>query len=518
MRKGLTIAAASVAVLCVTTIAVAHLLAPRIRIAAKDQAQKYLQSYFQSSVEFSDFHVTLFPRIHLIVGGLVLRHRGRTDIPPLVEVREATIDADLSTLLGRRHEVRRVRLEGLQIHIPPRIPGGPPLIERSDSNLAEKYPIVIDEIDADDALLVLLRKATDAGKPPNEFAIHELVMDHFSFDHPAAFHALLTNPKPEGEIHCDGQFGPWRADQPGETPLRGNYTFRDADLGTLRGIQGRLSSTGRFSGPLDYLSAEGVTDTPNFALRTSGHPMALHTDFTAIIDGTNGNTVLTNVTAKFLRTSLVAQGEVVDLYPTLRGRTIALNAVSSDARVEDLLLLAVKSDHPIMTGSARLKTKILIPEGDSDLVDRLQLDGQFGLGEVHFTNAGVQSKVDALSRRGQGQPKNLDITDVMSGLRGNLRMANGSMTFSDLTFQVEGASVSLAGTYNIDNGQMDFRGKLRMDAKLSETMTGWKSVVLKPFDSFFKGKRGGTEIPIKITGTRDHPVYGADFNDEDNKK
>src|SRR5271170_1820976 len=81
MRKWLTIAAASVAVLCVTTIAVAYLLAPRIRIAAKDQAQKYLQSYFQSSVEFSDFHVTLFPRIHLIVGGLVLRHRGRTDIP-----------------------------------------------------------------------------------------------------------------------------------------------------------------------------------------------------------------------------------------------------------------------------------------------------------------------------------------------------------------------------------------------------------------------------------------------------
>ena len=119
MRKWLTIAAASVAVLCVTTIAVAYLLAPRIRIAAKDQAQKYLQSYFQSSVEFSDFHVTLFPRIHLIVGGLVLRHRGRTDIPALLEVREATIDADLSTLLGRHHEIRRVRLAGLQIHIPP---------------------------------------------------------------------------------------------------------------------------------------------------------------------------------------------------------------------------------------------------------------------------------------------------------------------------------------------------------------------------------------------------------------
>ena len=109
------------------------------------------------------------------------------------------------------------------------------MIRGSDANLAEKYPIVIDEVDADDALLVLLRKPADAGKPPNEFAIHQLVMNNFSFDRSAAFHALLTNPKPLGEIHCDGQFGPWRADQPGETPVNGNYTFRDVDLGALKG-------------------------------------------------------------------------------------------------------------------------------------------------------------------------------------------------------------------------------------------------------------------------------------------
>jgi hypothetical protein len=32
-----------------------------------------------------------------------------------------------------------------------------------------------------------------------------------------------------------------------------------------------------------------------------------------------------------------------------------------------------------MTGSARLKTKILIPEGDEDVVDRLQLDATSNL-------------------------------------------------------------------------------------------------------------------------------------------
>ena len=518
MNRWFVIVGAGLLILCAALVVAAYALAPRIRGIAKEETQTYLQGRFQSSVQFSDFHVVLFPRIQLLVDGLVLRYRGRTDIPPLIEVREATVDADLATLLGRRHEIKRVRLAGMQIHTPPRVPGGPPMIKGTDTNLADKYPIVIDEIDADDALLVLLRKPADAGKPPNEFAIHRLVMNSFSFDHPAAFHALLTNPKPQGEIHCDGQFGPWRADQPSETPVSANYTFKDADLGTLKGLRGILSSAGKFGGPLDYLNVEGVTDTPDFALRTSGHPMVLHTEFTAIVDGTNGNTVLTNVTAKFLHTTLVTHGEVVDIYPKVKGRTIVLDAVSTDARVEDLLLLAVKSDQPIMTGSARLKIKILIPERDEDLIDRMQLDGQFGLGEVHFTNSGVQGKIDSLSRRGQGQPKNLNIMAEMSDLKGNFKMTNSAVIFSDLAFGVEGASVALAGTYNINNGQMDFKGKLRLDAKLSQTMTGWKSMMLKPFDHFFKGKDGGTEIPIKITGTREHPSFGSDFHDKDNPK
>ncbi|MFZ0787502.1 MAG: hypothetical protein WAM67_17070, partial [Candidatus Acidiferrales bacterium] len=59
---------------------------------------------------------------------------------------------------------------------------------------------------------------------------------------------------------------------------------------------------------------------------------------------------------------------------------------------------------------------------------------------------------------------------------------------------------------------------LRLEAKLSQTLTGWKSVVLKPFNHFFEGKDGGTEIPIKITGTRDHPSFGPDFHDKANTK
>ena len=517
-RKWLVVAGAGVGILFLLLVLAAFLLAPRLQTIATRRTEGYLQAHFQSSVQFANARVALFPRVHVIVEGLVLRHKGRTDIPPLIQIQKMTVDAGLLALLRKRHNISRVQLEGLHIHTPPKIPGGPPMFRGTTQNLQEKYPVVIDEIDANEALLVLLRKPEDAGKPANEFEIHHLVMHGFSFDRPAAFHAILTNPKPRGEIHCDGQFGPWAADEPSETPVSANYTFNHADFGTLKGLSGILSSVGHFWGPLNYLNVEGQTDTPDFALRTSAHPMALHTDFKAIVDGTNGNTVLTSVIAKFLHTTLLTHGAVVDVSPAVKGRTIVLDADSTDSRIEDLLSLAVKGDKPAMTGSAMLNAKILIPEKDEDLVERLRIDGQFGLAKVHFTNSGVQAKIDALSRRGQGKPKDLELTNELSNLRGHFKMNKAEVVFSDLTFDVEGASVALSGIYNTDDGQLDFRGKLRMQAKLSQTMTGWKSVMLKPFDHFFQGKNGGAEIPIKITGTRQNPSFASDFHDPENKK
>ena len=344
-------------------------------------------------------------------------------------------------------------------------------------------------------------------------------MDNFDFSNPASFHALLTNPVPKGEIHCDGQFGPWQADDPSQTAVSANYTFYNADMGTLKGLKGTLSSEGKFSGPLDYLNVEGKTDIPNFALRTSDHPMALQTDFSAVVDGTNGNTYLNIVTARFLHTTLVTKGKVVDEYPNVKGRTIVMDTFSKSARIEDLLFLAVKSNPPVMTGTANLKAKILIPEGNEDLIERMKIDGQFGVGEAEFTSDSVQGKINSLSRRAQGKPKDTELTAV-SELQGAFKMGGGEIDFSRLSFSVPGADIDLAGNYGVDSGALNFRGKLLLQAKLSQTVTGVKSFFLKAVDPFFKGKNGekaGTVLPIKITGTKDHPAFGLDFHDKANK-
>ena len=519
MRKWLVGLSVAVLVTVMGFFITLHVFAPELRKMAHDRTQRYLAGRFKSTVEFSDFQVSLRPRLKLVVSGVVLRHEGRTDVPPLIEIRVVTIDAALTSLISHHPEIADVRLDGLRIRMPPRKPGGTPLVHGTDQNLAEKYPVVIREIRADDALLVILRKPSDAGKPPREFAIHQLVMRDFNFNSPASFHALLSNPVPTGEIDCDGKFGPWQPDDPRTTPVDAEYTFRDADMGTLKGLKGTMSSDGKFSGPLDYLAVQGSTDIPDFALRISSHPTALHTDFNAIVDGTNGDVILNNVVAKFLHTTLITKGKVVDENRDVKGRTIVMDTVSQSARIEDLLLLAVKSEPPVMTGSTKLKAHILIPEKDEDLLERLQIAGQFDVSNAEFTSDSVQGKINGLSRRGEGQPKATDLGTAHSELKGAFKVGSGQVAFSQLEFQVPGASIRLAGSYNMDGGQMDFRGKLRLQAKLSQTMTGAKSFFLRAVDPFFKGKDGaGTELPIKISGTKDQPSFGLDFHDKTNRE
>jgi len=499
--------AAAAIVLALLSLAL-YAFAPRIQTAIRDRTLAVLRARFESDVQVSDFHVSVSPLVRVSIRGLVMRHKGRTDVPPLVEAREIRVHAYLLSLLLPKPHLSLIRLEGLQIHIPPRGSSTKPFLSRTDEDLAKKYPVLIDEIDADDAVLVTLRAEPD--KPPREFPIHHLEMHDVSFDQPSEFHAMLTNPVPRGEIDSQGAFGPWQGNEPSLTPVNASYTLENADMATLKGLKGTLASQGQFSGSLDSLNVQGKADVPNFSLRTTDQPVPLETEFSAVVNGTNGDTILKSVAAKFLRTSLAVSGKVIDADPKVKGRSISVECASNEARIEDLLRIAVKSDEPLMTGSARIKAKIDIPEGDSDLLDRLKLTGQFDVASGQFTSPEVQNKIDELSRKGQGQPKATDIDKVVSELSGSFRLSSGVVMFTDLHFAVTGARLQLNGTYNIDTSEMDFHGKLELQAKLSQTTTGVKSLLLKGADPFFKGKNAGTVLSIQITGTKDNPSFGLD--------
>jgi hypothetical protein len=366
---------------------------------------------------------------------------------------------------------------------------------------------VIDRVASRAARLEIVPR--DPGKLPRVFEIHDLVMRNLGDGSGSPFEAALTNPKPHGTITTQGTFGPWNADDPGRTPVSGEYVFKQANLDTIKGIAGILSSAGRYSGVLDRIDVQGETDTPDFSVDTAAQPVPLKTRFHAIVDGTNGDTFLERVEARLIETLIVSRGSVVRA-EDVKGRHVSLDVSIEDGRIEDVLKLAVKGAEPLMTGRMRLTTKFMLPAGEADVIDRLDLSGAFKLDQARFTNLNIQERINTLSQRGKGeatgQPSN-----VVSRLSGTFTLGGGRLRFTHLAFGVPGAVVQLAGTYDLRRELLDFRGHLLLDATLAETTTGFKAVLGRIAQPLFRRPGGGSKLPIRISGPRGKPEFGLDI-------
>ena len=222
------------------------------------------------------------------------------------------------------------------------------------------------------------------------------------------------------------------------------------------------------------------------------------------------------VKARILSTWLVANGSVVRM-KNPDGHRVELEVALDKGKIDDLLKLAIRTEPPIMTGTVRLKTKFDLPPGKADVADRLKLAGTFNVSGVHFTNEQFQEKIDALSTRTRGHPKPADgVPDnVNSEMKGTFDLSNARISFSELQFRIPGTELNLTGVYSLDGNEFDFHGKARLDAKLSQMVTGWKSILLKPVDPFFRKDGAGTELPVRVTGTKSEPHFGLDFGHKD---
>ena len=174
-----------------------------------------------------------------------------------------------------------------------------------------------------------------------------------------------------------------------------------------------------------------------------------------------------------------------------------------------------------MTGQLQLHTKFDLPPGPDSVTQRLNLQGSFALTATRFTSDKIQSKVDELSLRGQGKAKQADqegqtvkdekqnsasagnssgaqngssspnqnqnsgssaqsqnqpaLANITSDMRGNFTFGNAKITLPAINFRVPGADIALHGVYGINNQSLDFTGLARLDAHISQMVTGWKS-------------------------------------------
>jgi hypothetical protein len=511
-----------VIVAAVTFVAAVPLSAERFR----HRVIRTLSEALDSDVELGDLQFRLYPGLHAEGTGLRVRRRGMGAYAPLISIRAFRVDASLVGL-WRRH-VDRVQLDGLDITIPPKqarrraaraeaeAAGGPPASgdDRRPTAATRSDPltrgIVIDRVEADDARVVIL--PFDEDKTPKVWAMHRLLMHDVGSARPWPFEAALTNGVPPGEIDVTGTFGPWRRDEPGDTPLDGEFVFEKADLGVFKGVSGTLSSRGGFGGTLAAIEARGETTIPDFTITVGGHPFPLRVNYQALIDGTNGDTRLTLVDAWFLGSHLHATGAVLGAPKGHQGRTITLDVAMDRSRIEDIMTMVVATATPPIVGGLALTTTFVLPPGRNEVVERLRLDGRFTISRARFTSDEVQGKIEELSKRARGKPSETKPSRAVSDVQGRFTLADGMLVMRGVAFAVPGARVELAGTYGLRAGTLDFRGLLLLDANVSQATSGWRSVLLQAVDPLFRQQDGtGSAIPIAIGGTRRAPEFGVDF-------
>ena len=501
----------------VVLLVVGEVMLRRAAPILKGRMIETLSTRFDSRVELDDLQVSLIKG--LAVSGRGLRIFAPDDVvaagakDPIIAVQQFDFHAGLMGLFLKPTHVRAVHVQGLAIKIPPKS------MRQSarDSRHRGKIKIVVDEIVFDDSQLVIGTDKPD--RDPKVFELKHIVLRDVGSKSASPYDATLTNAVPKGDIHAIGTFGPWDTETPGESTVTGKYTFQNADLSTIKGIGGMLHSVGDFTGRLDRIEVRGTADVPDFSLDTADHPMPLYTRFSAIVDGTTGDTYLQPVHAKLGASEFSCRGGVVNVKG--QGHIIDLDVDVPAGRIEDFLQLAVKTRPVVMTGVLGMKTKLHIRPGKESVTQKLGLKGDFTLKQMHFTNPDVQDKVDMMSLRAQGDPKDAKpgAEDVSSRLTGKFRMGDGKLDFEDLNFAMPGATVRLTGVYTLDGKKFDFSGKVRTDAKLSQMVASrWKSWMLKVADPFFHKHGAGAEIPVKVTGTNTAPKFGLDIGNKSNSE
>lgn len=476
----------------------------------RGEVEHRIANRFGGKVELGTFSFSVYPSPEVVVEGFKVRKAGDGSDQLVISAKRFTADFGLLGLIQDPVRVRYVRLEGLDIEISNRAKvesGAQEGKEAKKETEKLDYQFVLKKVDADGTVLRIYPKDPDGD--PLEWDMKKLSLHSVGLSRPMVFETVLTNAKPPGLIQSEGQFGPWNRDDPGGTPVSGKYTFSDADLSVFGGIAGHLSSEGKYQGELSRIEVNGSTKTPDFTVSVGGHPVDLTTQFHAVVDGTNGDTELNPVRAHFLGADILAEGSVAKQKGE-DGKSVRLQISIKDCPVQNFLFLVLRPTPPPLTGAVTINTRFVLPPGEQDVVRRLQLDGDFSIKSAEFTNRDTQNKLEDLSWRARGRPdkEKGDPERVASDMKAKFSLKRGIARFTGLSFKVPGASVLLNGSNNLQSGALDFRGKLRMDATLSQATSGVKSFFLKLVDPFFKKDGAGAVVPIKIGGSIDDPSFG----------
>ena len=464
-----------------------------------------LEDVLASQVTFTGYHRTYFPNPGFVATGITMRRRSAPNLPPLGHVDTMIVQGTWSDLVMLRQRVELVDITGLHVVVPPIgskenhedfPPGSGSDFTGPDTSI-ERFVV-------HKSLLEIQR----LGGKPFSFPIKQLEIRNLHKGEALNYAVEMQNAIPTGYILARGSMGPMNAKDFASTPVSGNFAFTQVNLHDVGDISGTLDAHGVFKGTLAAMEVETNAETKNFAV-TDGKPTPVEATMRGTLYGSNGDLDIHSIDVRIRETSIHAVGSIKG-NPKVTNFDISLER----GRAEDVMQPFVQEEVPI-TGSVWLKSHAYVgPPGDG-FMERLRMTGVLNVPAERLSDRDDEKSLSAFSERAQGNrkpntgvaPDNkpMDVTkDALSSVRGAVRLENGVVSTSRVTFKVPGAEATMAGTFRFDGEVAHLTGNLKMDTDISHTTTGFKSFLLKPLAPFFKKKNAGAVVPIAVTGTPGH--------------
>ena len=431
-----------------------------------------------SKLRAARFRMTFFPSPGCVLDDAVFERDGA--LAPLARMRQLSVRGSWAAVLMLQHHLAEMQPEDLRVSIPENVPPTMRL------HPPAKHETGVGEFVADGAVLDV-RGLT--------FRFRRLRLHDLSRNSAIRMEVEVALPHPPGTAQVSAVFGPWKG---AASPLSGSFTLKGADLSKYEALEGILTGSGKFQGTLAALGVKGQADVAGLRVRRKGPLTAVRAEYTAIVNGTTGETQLQRTDVDFLRTRLAVSG--------LIGKTTTLDFDGRQSRVEDLIRVFASSDEPGMQGPISFRARVVLPAGDEPFLRRVLLDGSFGIDDAQFKQR-TQEKMEKLSSRARGQDDDVRPADIDSDVQGHVRMRDGVARLDQVRFSVPGAVANGGGTFNLITKRVDLRGTVATHATLSEAAGGGiKSFLLKPLNVFFRDKKknAGAVLPVSITGTYPH--------------
>jgi|SRR5579872_772510 len=449
-----------------------------------------LEEVLGSQIVITHYHRTYFPHPGFVAEGITLRRKSAPDLPPLGSIEQLAVQGTWIDLLLLRESVKLVDIQRLHIVVP--VPGSRANKEDFPPGSASDFAgpdTRIEQLKIHEGLLDIMR---ENGRRFS-FPIKELDIRAFQKGVASEYTVVMDNALPWGHITSTGKFGPLNAASLDKTPASGNFSFSAIRLSDIGELHGTLNSSGTFKGPLGALEATGAAETQDFAV-SDGKPSALKGNIRCTVNGLTGELVIRDVEVRSGATIAKASGGVVG------SPKITNLDFTARGRAQDALHPFVHSQIPI-TGPVSLHGHAWVGPSKEGVgfLQRLRVDGAFDIPAEIATDPATEKRVTEVSQRAQTHDDNSN-ADALLSLQGPAQIRDGIASSQHLTFRVAGAQATLSGTFNFHNQAVDLTGNLATQAGLSHQLDGFKSVLLKPFDPFFKKGNAGAVIPIRVAG------------------